>query len=154
MSTQASHVSRCILSYLNTFLIPSCLPYYISTCLIQYHHTTFCSGDVQVMDGVPVYEARLRMGEVLAKKILKQFPEHEIGKLSSALYCAILYYTVLYCTALYCTELYCTALHCTVLYCRNTFLVTHANHRDELPSGYVLYCTYALSLTFSAMLLN
>ena len=33
----------------------------------------------QVMDGVSVYEARLRMGEVLAKKILKQFPNHDIG---------------------------------------------------------------------------
>ena len=33
----------------------------------------------QVMDGVAVYEARRRMGEVLAKKILTQFPGHDIG---------------------------------------------------------------------------
>ena len=31
------------------------------------------------MDGVPVYEARLRMGETLAKKILREYPDHDIG---------------------------------------------------------------------------
>ena len=56
---------------------------------------------LQVMDGVPVYEARLRMGEVLAKKILKQYPDHDIGEHSTA---------VLYCRILYCAGLYSTAL--------------------------------------------
>ena len=55
------------------------LSFSILPSLSLYLSTTFYFLFFKVMDGVPVYEARLRMGETLAKKILREYPNHDIG---------------------------------------------------------------------------
>jgi amidophosphoribosyltransferase len=47
----------------------------LTPCMFEYVY--FARPD-SVMDGVPVYEARLKMGEILAKKIMKQNPDYDI----------------------------------------------------------------------------
>jgi amidophosphoribosyltransferase len=37
-----------------------------------------------VMDGVPVYESRLRMGAALARKIMREHPNHGIDVVIAA----------------------------------------------------------------------
>lgn len=48
---------------------------YLSPCIFE--HVYFARPD-SIMDGVSVYKARLRQGEKLAEKILRQKPNHEI----------------------------------------------------------------------------
>ena len=47
----------------------------LSPCLFEYVY--FARPD-SILDGVPVYEARLNMGTALAKKIAREHPDHDI----------------------------------------------------------------------------
>mmetsp|Transcript_16564 Transcript_16564/g.24915 ORF Transcript_16564/g.24915 Transcript_16564/m.24915 type:complete len:562 (-) Transcript_16564:144-1829(-) len=66
----------------------------LSPCIFEFVY--FARPD-SVLDGVSVYEARLNMGEKLAKKILRDFPDHDIDVVMpipdtsrvSALQCAV-----------------------------------------------------------------
>lgn len=47
----------------------------LNPCIFE--HVYFARPD-SIMDGIPVYKARLRMGEKLADKILQEYPDHDI----------------------------------------------------------------------------